>query len=78
MQQCRVTFVHFTTLALAFKLAFFDSLIFLFYLLSFRSGIYIQLIKFWTAKDLFTALAQIFWMCSVAMGYELGQSKGLV
>lgn len=78
MQHCRLTFIHFTMLALPFKLAFFDSLIFLFYLLSFRSGIYIQLIIFWTAKDLFTALAQIFWMCSIAMGYELSQSKVLV
>lgn len=70
--------LHPYLLPLHFKMAFFDSLIFLFYLLSFRSGISVQLIKFWTAKDFFTALAQIFWMCSIAMGYELGQSKGLV
>lgn len=63
MQHCRLTFIHFTMLALPFKLPFFDSLIFLFYLLLFMSRIYIQLIKFWTAKELFTALAQIFWMC---------------
>lgn len=34
--------------------------------------------KGWTAKVLFTALAQIFWICSDTRGYVLGEKKGLV